>query len=84
METNNMRFGVTTNHRETLRCDWSPMSTSFIILIKICMKIGSLTRDGFEDLVMRGEGVKHPTTSVCRRLPHSVCSCVCSINQIKM
>ena len=63
------------------RCDWSPMSTWFIILIKICIKIGSWTRDGFWDLIMRGEGVRHPTTSVLRRFPPSMCSCVCLIKQ---
>jgi hypothetical protein len=83
MGTDNTRFGVATNHRESLRCDWSPMSTSFIILIKTCMKTESWTRDGFGDLVMRGEGVRHPTTSVRRRLTPSICSCVCLINQAK-
>jgi hypothetical protein len=82
--TDNTRFGVATNHREIMRCDWSPMSTGFIILIKTCIKTGSGTRDGFGDLVMRGEGVRHPTTSVRRRLPPSMCSCVCLINQAKM
>ncbi len=38
MGMNNTRFGVTTNHQEILRCDWSPMSTGFIILIKTCIK----------------------------------------------
>ena len=56
----NTRFGVTTNHREIMRCDWSPISIGFIILIKTCIKTGSGTRDGFGDLVMRGEGVRHP------------------------
>ena len=54
MGTNNQRFGVATNHREILRCDWSPMSTNFIILIKTCINTGSGTRDRFRDLVMRG------------------------------
>ena len=30
---------------------------------------------------MRGEGVRHPTTSVRRQLPPSMCSCVCLIKQ---
>ena len=84
MGTDNTRFGVVTSHLEIMRYDWSPMSTSFIILIKTCIKTGSGTRDGFGDLVMRGEGVRHPTTSVRRRLPPSMCSCVCLINQAKM
>ena len=66
------------------RCDWSPMSTGFIILIKICMKIGSWTKNGYRDLVMREEGVRHFTTSVRRQLPPSMCSGVCLINQVKM
>ncbi len=84
MGTDNTRFGVATNHREIMRCDWLPMSTGFIILIKICMKIGSGTRNGFGDLVIRGKGVRHPTKSVRRWLPPSMCSCVCLINQAKM
>ena len=80
----NTRFRVTTNHWKIMRCDWSLMSTDFIILIKTCIKIGSGTRDGFMDLVMHGEGVRHLTTSVRRRLPPSMCSCVCLINQAKM
>ena len=52
------------------------MSTGFIILIKTCIKTGSGTRDGFGDLVMRGKGVRHPTTFVRRRLPPSMCLCV--------
>ena len=63
-----------------MRCDWSPMSTGFIILIKTCIKTGSGIGDGFRDLVMRGEGVRHPTTSACRQLPPSMCSYVCLIN----
>ena len=84
MGMDNTRFGVVTSHLEIMRYDWSPMSTSFIILIKTCIKTGSGTRDGFGDLIMRGEGVRHPTTSVLRRLPPSMCSCVCLINQAKM
>ena len=84
MGMDNTRFGVATNHQKILRCDWSPMSTDFIILIKICMKTGSGTRDGFGDLVMRGEGVRHPTTSVHRRLSPSMCSCVCLIKQVNV
>ena len=34
------------------------------------------TRDGFGDLIMCGEGVRHPMTSVRRRLPPSICFCV--------
>jgi hypothetical protein len=83
MGTDNTEFGVATNHREIIRCDWSPMSTNFIILIKTCIKTGSGTRDGFGDLVMCGEGVRHPTASVRRRLPPSMCTCVCLINQAK-
>ena len=30
------------------------------------------------------EGVKHPTIFVRRRLPPSMCYCVCLINQAKM
>ena len=82
--TDNTRFGVTTNYREIMRCDWSPMSTGFIILIKTCIKTRFGTRDGFGNLVMRGEGVRHPTTSVHKRLPPSMCSCVCLINQAEM
>ena len=82
--TNNTRFGVATNHWEIMRCDWLPTSTDFIILIKTCIKTRSGTRDGFGDLVMCGEGVRHPTTSVHRWLPPSMCSCVCLINQAKM
>jgi hypothetical protein len=82
--TNNTRFGVATNHQEIIRCDWSPMSTGFIILIKTCIKTGSGTRDGLGDLVMRGEDVRYPTTSVRRRLTPSMRSCVCLINQAKM
>jgi hypothetical protein len=67
-----------------MRCDWSPISTGFIILIKACIKTGSGTGDGFGDLVMRGEGVRHPTTSARRWLPPSMCSYVCLINQAKM
>ena len=33
---------------------------------------------------MCGEGVKYPTTSIRRRLPSSMCSCVCLINQAKI
>ena len=33
---------------------------------------------------MRGEGVRHLTTSVRRRLPPSMCSCVCLIKQINV
>ena len=84
MGTDNTRFGVATNHREIMRCDWSPMFTGFIILIKTYIKTGSGTRDGFGDLVMSGEGVRQPTTSVCRQLPPSMCSYVCLINQAKM
>jgi hypothetical protein len=47
------------------------------------MKIGSDTRDGFENLLMREEGVRHPMTSVRRRLPPTICSYVCLINQAK-
>jgi hypothetical protein len=64
-----------------MRCNWSSMSTGFIILIKTCIKTGFGTRDGFGNLVMRGEGVRHPTTSVRRRLAPSMCSCVCLIKQ---
>ena len=77
-------IGVITSHREIMRCDWSPMSTSFIILIKICIKTRSCTIDGFGDLIMRGEGVRHPTISVHKWLPPSMCSCMCLINQAKM
>ena len=54
MRMDNTRFGVATNHREIMRCDWSPMSTGFIILVKTCIKTGFGARDGFGDLVMRG------------------------------
>jgi hypothetical protein len=74
--TDNTRFEVATNHQEIMRCDWLPISTGFIILIKTCIKTGSGTRDGFGDLVMRGKGVRHPTTFVRRRLPPSMCLCV--------
>ena len=80
----NTRFGVATNHREIMRCDWSPMYTGFIILIKTCLKTGPSTRDGFGDLVMQEEGVRHSTTSIRKRLPPSIGSCVCLINQAKM
>jgi hypothetical protein len=60
------------------------MSIGFIILIKIYMKTGSGTIDGFRDLVMCGEGIRHPTTSVRRWLPPSMCSCVCLIKQINV
>ena len=73
---------MATPYSSVLRCDWSPMSTSFIILIKTCIKTGSGTRDRFRDLVIRGEGVRHPTTSVRKRLPPSMFSCVCLIKQI--
>ena len=53
----------------------------FIVLIKICIKTGSWTRDGFGDLIMHGEGVRHPTTTVNRQLPPSMCSFVCLIKQ---
>jgi hypothetical protein len=33
---------------------------------------------------MRGEGVRHPTTSVRRRLPPSMCSCVCLVKQMNV
>jgi phosphate starvation-inducible membrane PsiE len=33
---------------------------------------------------MRGEGVKHPMTSIHRQLPPSMCSCVCLIKQINV
>ena len=68
-------------HWEIMRCDWSSMSTGFIILIKICIKTGFGTRDGFGDLVMHRERVRYPTTSVRRQLPPSMCSCVCLIKQ---
>ena len=45
-------------------------------------KTRSSTRDGFGDLVIREEGVRHPTTSVRKRLPPSMFSCVCLIKQI--
>ena len=51
---------------------------------KTCIKTRSGTRDRFKDLVMCGEGVRHPTTSVRKWLPPSMCSCVCLINQAKM
>ena len=82
--TDNTRFGIATNHREIMRFNWSSMSIGFIILIKIFMKTGSGTKDGFRDLVMHGEGVRHSTIFVCRRLPASTCSCLCLINQAKM
>ena len=81
MGTYNTKFGVTTNYREIEGVIGQLYLLGFIILIKICMKTGSWTRDGFENLVMRGEGVRHPTTSVCRWLPPSMCSCECLIKQ---
>ena len=84
MGTDNTRFEVATNHREILRCDWSTMSTSFIILFKICIKTSSGTRHRFRDLIMHGEGVRHPTASIRKRLPPSMCSCVCLIKQINV
>ena len=72
----NTRFGVATNHWEIMRCDRSPMSTGFIILIKTCIKTRSGTKDGFKDLVMRGKGVRYSMISVGRRLPLHVLLCV--------
>ena len=52
------------------------MSTSFIILINICMKTGSWTRDGFEDLVMHGKVLSTPRyLSADGYLP--LCAIVC-------
>ena len=53
-------------------------------MIKTCIKTGSGTSDGFGDLVMRGEGVKHPMTSIRKQLPPFMCSCVCLIKQINV
>ena len=79
MGTENMRFGVANNHREIEGVIGHLYLLGFTILIKICIQTGYRTRDGFGDLIMRGEGVRHPTTSVLRRLPPSMRSCVCLI-----
>ena len=81
MGTENTRFGVATNHREIEGVIGHLCLLGFIILIKTCIKIESWTRDEFGDLVMHGEGVRHPTTSARRRLPSSMCSCMCLIKQ---
>ncbi len=79
MGTENTRFGVATNHREIEGVIGHLYLLGFTILIKICIKTGSRTIDGFGDLIMRGEGVRHPTTSILRQLPPSMHSCVCLI-----
>ena len=84
MGTDNTRFGVATNHQEIEGVIEHLYLLGFIILIKTCIKTGSGTRDEFEDLVIRGEGVRYPTTSVRRWLPPSMCSCVCMINHAEM
>jgi hypothetical protein len=50
------------------RCDWAPISNRFYLVYTFKTK-WSRTRDGFRGLLMRGEGVRHPTTSVKKRLP---------------
>ena len=84
MGTENMRIGVATNHQEIEGVIGHLYLLGFIILIKMCIKAGPRTRDGFGDLIMRGEGVTHPTTSVRRQLPPSMCSCVCFIKQMNV
>ena len=81
MGRKNTRFGVATNHREIEGVIVYLCLLGFIILIKICIKTRSWTRDGFGDLIMHGEGVRHPTTSARRRLPSSMCSYVCLTKQ---
>ena len=66
MGIENTRFGVATNHREIESVIGHLYLLGFIILNKICIKTKLQTRDGFEDLIMRGEGVRHPMTSVRR------------------
>ena len=81
MGRKNTRFGVATNHREIEGVIGHLCLLGFIILIKTCIKIEFWTRDEFGDLVMHREGVMHFTTSIRRRLPPSMSSCVCSIKQ---
>ncbi len=74
-------YGNGTNHREIEGVIGYLCLLGFIILIKICIKTRSWTGDGFGDLVMYEEGVRHPTTSARKRLPPSMCSCVCLTKQ---
>ena len=74
MGRRNTRFEVATNHWEIEGVIGHLCLIGFIILIKICLKTGSCTRDGFADLIMHGEGVRQPTTSVRIQLRPSMSS----------
>ena len=69
-----MRFGVAANHLEIEGVIGHLCLIGFNYLDYDMLKTESSTRDGFEYLILCGEGVRHPMTFVRRRLPRSMCS----------